>query len=120
MFSQIPSLSQVLASAQRSCHYEIEVGPTGNFRLSSTDPEDHGRAMEALKLYQSANARTQSATPTQPAPTPVKAPTAPKKKEDQPIEAVPSKVTVTPPHLATIACILFDIAINFQPERFDG
>ena len=31
-----------------------------------------------------------------------------------------SFVTVTPPHLATIACILFDIAINFQPERFDG
>ena len=31
-----------------------------------------------------------------------------------------SWVSVTPSHLATIACILFDIAIDFQRERLDG
>jgi TonB-dependent Receptor Plug Domain/Carboxypeptidase regulatory-like domain len=29
-------------------------------------------------------------------------------------------VSVTPAHLATIACIVFDIAIDLQGERFDG
>lgn len=34
--------------------------------------------------------------------------------------SVYANVSVTPAHLVTIACILFDIAIDFQREHFDG
>lgn len=85
MNTQIPSLHHVLASARRSCRYDIEVSPTGNFRISSIDPDDHSRAIQALELYKQSNLSTQQAI--QP-----KAPSPPQKpKTEKPIDPTPSK-----------------------------